>query len=191
MSCERALPLLYDLSDGDIAREDAVWLALHLATCRACADELLALQKADSFLADTMKVTAPPGLARRIVESVESSALAKRRDSLWAGLAAFVAAACLTMVIAGGRTAPGSLAGLLWDRGSVIFQAFVSLPSASPRALVERTAGLPEELAHFWPGPSPSAESPTVLGLMVALQLLGSFWFLTLRKTGRREASAP
>ena len=192
MSCERALPLLYDLADSEIARDDAVWLALHLASCRACSEKLLALQRVDSVLAERMTVAPPYGLAQRILESAENErVVVRRRDALWVGLAAVIAAACLALALAGGRGAPSSVAASIWERGSLIAHSLTSLPSDGPRELIEQASGLPESLAHLWPGSPSSAGSPALLAVMVALQLLGSSWFLTLRKSRRREANAP
>jgi hypothetical protein len=191
MSCEQALLLLYDLADSEIARDDAVWLAVHLASCRACAEKLLALQRVDSVLAERMTIAPPYGLAERIVESAENERVVRRRDALWVGLAALIAAACLALTFSGGRGAPDTVAASIWERGSLIAHSFATLPSDGPRELIERASGLPEALAHLWPGSSPSAGSPTLLAVMVALQLLGSLWFLTFQKSRRREASAP
>jgi anti-sigma factor RsiW len=191
MSCDRALPLLYHVIDGEIEREDAQWLALHLATCRTCAQQLLQIQKANTFYAERMAVAPPPDLARRIMESAEAERVTRRRDAFWVGLAALVAAACLVVALVGGRGESGTLAGALWERGDIMAQVLASLSSGSPRALLERAAGLPEDLAHVWPYPAMRRGTPTILAVMIAIQLLGSFWLLAFRKAGRREERAP
>jgi anti-sigma factor RsiW len=187
MSCERALPLLYDLADGDIERDNAVWLALHLAACRNCADELAKLRKAEAFLSSRMSVDPPSDLALRIAQSAELAQRSRRRDSLWLGLAALVAAACLIVLLAPVSGPPAALAAL-WEQGASAAHFFATLPSSGTQALIERTPGWTEKAAHFLPDGSGERLTLTLVA-MILVQLLGSVWLLTLKSSRQRAGN--
>jgi len=187
MSCEQALPLLYDLADGDIERDNAVWLALHLAACRDCADELAELRKTEAFLSSEMAVAPPSGLARRIAQSAELAQRSRRRDSLWLGLAALVAAACLIVLLAPVSGPPAALT-VLWEQGASAAHFFATLPSSGAQALIERAPGLTEKAADFLPG-GVSKKLTSILVAMIAVQLLGSVWLLTFKNSRQRAGN--
>jgi hypothetical protein len=186
MSCERALPLLYDLIDDDIDRGDAVWLALHLAECRACAEELAQLRAAESYYAARAAVQPPPELARRIVESVWAENSVRRTDAAWVAVTALVAAAAVIAVLAAGSGAPGALWAAPEEAWRFVVRFFATSPLASPRELLDRLGEWQRHLGFPLPGPPLWRNFPGILAAMVVLQLLGSFWLLAAGRFKRR-----
>ena len=187
MSCDRARSLFYDLTDADISRDDAVWLALHLAGCRPCADELSHVRRADAFLAARLAVSPPAELDRRIVDSVWRTRGARGSDGAWIGIAAAVAAAC---------TAAALLSG----------QGLQAVSEALSQTGVGRSGGIPAfrfgDVSELWNALAqglarlgttlPSAALPNswgVLAAVISLQIAGSIWLLSAKRLGSRAGN--
>lgn len=70
MICEDALPLIYDLVDGEISKNEQLVLNAHLASCKVCAAKLTSIQKADQYYRQAMPVSPAPQLAAQITQFV-------------------------------------------------------------------------------------------------------------------------
>ena len=113
MNCETARSLLYDLVDGEIGRDDAVSLALHLAACPSCAETLARMKAAEELYAAKTPVEPPRELVRRIAAAVTSDAARARPSALRGfGIAAAMAAASAGAALVLERSSPGGVSGL-------------------------------------------------------------------------------
>ena len=110
MTCDAALPLLYDLVDGDIGRDDAVSVALHLGSCPACGTKLMQMRTAEAFYAAKTPVPPPPELSRRIAAAVSGGRPVSSSDGRALSLAAAAAVACTAAAFAIGRGTSGGVA---------------------------------------------------------------------------------
>ena len=183
MNCETALPLLYDLVDGEISRDDAVSLALHLAGCPPCAQSLAGLKVADEFFAAKTSVPPPPGLPGRIAAALrEEPAPDRQSRPRGFGIAAATAGVSAAAALAVELASPGGLAGLAERIGASVAPALasLSLPAAAPDA-----AAAWSRLTTWLATPAGLGGSVAVLAGLVALQVGGSALVLSAR--GRRN----
>ncbi len=183
MSCERALPLLYDLVDGDVERADAIWLTGHVASCAGCAGLLTELRAAESAYAQAIPVAPPAGLAARIADAVWEAAPERAPGWSWEPAAVFVLLAAL---IAAALLAPdlGGSTGIL-ARAAAVF------PRVSPGALPtlgRAIAAAAREAASRLPGSAAGIGWTPLAAVAVALQIAGSAWLLSGRRAVRPEA---
>jgi anti-sigma factor RsiW len=68
--CDDALPLLYDLVDGDIDRDGAVALADHLARCPACAAALAEIEGREALYRERLGAVAPARTSEEVANAV-------------------------------------------------------------------------------------------------------------------------
>jgi hypothetical protein len=177
MSCDRALPLLYELVDGEIGRDGAVWLAGHLAVCPACAALLSRLREAEEFFRRETPAAAPPDLAARIVAAAgaerasavaTSTAPARSAASISVIVVALAAAALVFAPIAG--TSVASWVAPLRELARLRIDTVLS-------TLLQRAAGAWRAMAAVVPASPPGGWGPAAIAA-VALQLAGSAWLL-------------
>jgi predicted anti-sigma-YlaC factor YlaD len=181
MNCETALPLLYDLVDGDIGREDAVSVALHLGSCPACTGKLAELKTAEEFYAAKTPVPPPPDLSRRIAAAVSGRRIRPSSDKGALGFAAAAAAACAAAAFA----IESGVLGSLEAAGSRVGVATAQLLGAL------RLEGWSTSLAAAWSTVTTWLAAPAVLGGsvallagLIALQIGGSAVLLRARRRG-------
>jgi hypothetical protein len=177
MSCERALPLLYDLIDGDIERDDAVWLAEHLAACAGCAALLRELRAADAVYSRQIPVDTPPALAARIMDAAWSEAGVKSRLRSWEP----AAAALLLVSLIGMLFLPGGFG----EEAGPLTRAVGGLPRFSLDVVLDLRAVI-SSAAHAVASrlpvlPAGVAGMP-LAAAAVALQIIGSAWLLRPRR---------
>ena len=182
MSCERARPLLYDLIDREIGRDDAVWLAEHLASCPACAASLVQLRAAEELYVRQMPAEPPPDLAARVADAVWSGREVPRaRQREWAavsfGLLA-LSAAVLVFVPGAAETLRQGV-----DRGRELLEI---PPDAGIAALFEQFAAAWRDLFSSLPAPPRVGWAP-VAAVAAALQILGSARLLARGGRTQRE----
>ena len=185
MNCETALPLLYDLVDGEIGRGDAVSLALHLAACPSCAESLARMKSAEELYAAKTPVAPAPELAGRIAAAVSAESAPGRPSSVRGfGIAALTAAASAGAALVLERSSPGGLSGLAERIGAAVASglASFSLPQAAPGA-----AAAWSRVTTWLATPAALGGSVALLAGLVALQLGGSALVLTAK--GRRNRS--
>jgi predicted anti-sigma-YlaC factor YlaD len=182
MNCETALALLYDLVDGEIGRDDAVSLALHLAACPSCAQSLAQMKSAEGLYAAKTPVEPPPELAGRIAAAVRAEAAPARPSAIRGfSIAAAMAAASAGAALVLERSSPGSLSGLAARIGAASATALASV----------RLEGAPDAAAAWsrltaWLAtPAALGGSVALLAALVALQVGGSALVLSAR--GRRN----
>ena len=182
MTCETALPLLYDLVDGEIARDDAVAVALHLAACPSCAQSLAQMKAAEALYAAKTPVEPAPELARRIAAAVEADAAPARPSAVRGlGVAAAMSAVSAVAALVLERGSPGSVSGLAARIGAAVATALASV----------RLEGAPDAAAAWsrlttWLAtPAALGSSVALLAALVALQVGGSALVLSAR--GRRN----
>lgn len=188
MSCDRALPLLYELVDREIGREDAVWLAEHLAGCTACAATLRQMRAAEGLYGSLPAPGPPPDLAPRIVQSVwadrERSFSTRKSDLLAAGLALAAGIAGIAILQLAGVALPEDAAALLPAGASDL----VRLPSSLRLDVFAEFAARMREMwnspATLLPISPPTGRLLPLLAGLVALQVAGSAWLLR-RKEAR------
>ncbi len=70
MNCEQALPLLYDLIDGDITSSDRPRLELHLVSCIHCQKELRSLESREFYYRQEIKIAPPANLATNLINNL-------------------------------------------------------------------------------------------------------------------------
>src|SRR5262249_39544839 len=145
-------PLLYELVDREISRDDAVWLAEHLAACRACAARLAQIRSAEAKVyARTAAVAPPPDLAGRITETVWASRQAKPSRQTEAGTWT-VSVLVLALAAAGLILSPG--AGAWAPRTAELFRQIGDLRlDATLRAFFERLAAAGSDWMTALPSP--------------------------------------
>ena len=183
MTCDEALPLLYDLVDGEIGRDDAVSLALHLAGCPSCAASLARMKAAEEFFVAKTAVAPPPELARRIADAAREQAVPARPSSLSGfGIAAAMAAASAGAALVVESSSPGALSGVAARIGVAAATALASLPS--PQGAPDAAAAW-SRLTTWLATPAALGGSVAVLAALVALQVVGSALVLSAR--GRRN----
>ena len=183
MSCERALPLLYDLIDGDIGRDEAIWLAGHVAACSACAARLNQMRAAEAIYAREIPVEAPPGLAARIAGAVLADVPARRPGWSWEPAAALLFLAAL---IAAALLAPelGGPAGSLARGAAAQARAALDAVLDLGRAIADGARGAASRLPE-----APAALGwPPLAAAAVLLQVAGSAWLLGGRRAAERGA---
>lgn len=188
MSCDRALPLLNELVDREIGREDAVWLAEHLAGCTACAAALRQTRAAEDLYGSLPAPSPAPDLAPRIVQSVwdarDRSQATRKSDLLAAGLALAAGISGIAILRLAGVTLPENAAALLPAGAGDL----VRLPSSLRLDVITDFAARVREM---WNSPStllpisaPTGRLLPLLAGLVALQVAGSAWLLR-RKEAR------
>ena len=177
MSCERALPLLYDLIDGDIERDEAVWLAEHVAACGGCAGLLKELRAAESVYSRRIPVEPPPALAARIADAAWSAAGPKSRLRSWEPAAAVLLLVSLIGVLflpGGFGEAVGQLTramgGFPWFSLDTVLDLRAAISSAA-QGIASRLPVLPAGVAGM-----------PLAAAAVALQIIGSAWLLRGRR---------
>jgi len=177
MSCERALPLLYDLIDLEIERDEAVWLAEHLAACAGCAGLLKELREADRVFSRQIPVEPPPALAARVTDAAWSEAGARSPLRSWEP-----AAAVLLLV---------SLIGLLFLSGGfgevadLLTRSVGGLPRFSLDAVLDLRAvvsSAAHAIASRLPVLPAGVAGLPLAAAAVALQIIGSAWLLRGRR---------
>jgi predicted anti-sigma-YlaC factor YlaD len=183
MTCETALPLLYDLVDGDIGRDAAVSVALHVGSCPACAATLGQIRTAEEFYAAKTPVPPPPELAGRIAAAVRKREPRRALDARTLGIAAAAAAASAAALFAVERSAPGALTDTASRIGAATAQllAAVRLPDA--------TSGLAaawSQLAAWLAAPAVLGSGVALLAGLIVLQVGGSAVLLAARRRGGR-----
>ena len=177
MSCDRALPLLYDLVDGDIERDDAVWLAEHVAACAGCAGLLRELRAAEAVYARQIAVDPPPALAARIAQAAWSDAAPKARVRSWEP----VAAALLLVGLLG----VSLLSGDFGVAAGPLTRVVGSLPRFSQDAVLDLFAGVAAAargIASRLPVLPAGVAAVPLVAAAVALQVIGSAWLLRRRR---------
>ena len=174
MSCDEALPLLYDLVDGDIGRDDAVALARHLASCSACARALGSIDAAEAMYAERTAVAPPQDLAARI-----AGAVAQARPELGGGSRTWL----LAVLAAAAVAATALLAG----QGAIAWPAEAAARLGA--GAVEWASGVSWSLAHSWSAWTAWLAAPAVLGggvilfaALIVLQIGGSVVLLSARR---------
>lgn len=98
MNCNEAVPLLYDLIDGDLSAADRDLLDPHLMSCARCQAELASIRAAEQVFQREMRVVPEADLDARIVAEIWPAASRPARriwPKLAAAAAAFVACAYL------------------------------------------------------------------------------------------------
>lgn len=183
MSCERALPFLYDLVDGDIEREDAIWLAEHVASCGGCAGLLTQLRAAETAYAKAIPVAPPAGLAARIADAVWEAAPARAPGGSWEPAAVFLLLAALI--------AAALLAADLGGSGATVARGIGALPRLRPNAVFDfgrAIAAAVREITSRLPGSAAGVEWMPLAAAAVALQIAGSAWLLGRRRAVKPEA---
>jgi anti-sigma factor RsiW len=129
MNCDDALPLLYDLVDEELNKNEERVLQAHLAECENCRETLDSIRSAESLYRKEIIAIPPAGLEERLVAALrEESALQEAfqpRSRLvraaFLGLAASVLAAAVY------------LASLLPESGIAVERALELLSSLSPQ----------------------------------------------------------
>lgn len=186
MSCDRALPLLYELVDREIGREDAVWLAEHLAGCTACAATLRQIRTAENLYGALPAPSPPSDLAPRIVQSVwaarDRSQATRKSDLLAAGLALAAGIGGVAILRLAGVTLPDAAALLPAGAGDLL-----RLPSSLRLDVFTDFAA---RLREMWSSPmtllpisTPTGRLLPLLAGLVALQVAGSAWLLRRKET--------
>jgi anti-sigma factor (TIGR02949 family) len=99
--CDEALDLLEPYVDGDLPRETAERLRVHLETCRSCAGELALAQRIQSELRSLPQLDCPPEILER-VRSQGAAVLPFRPRLLGLPLRVAAAAAVLVLTLGGG-----------------------------------------------------------------------------------------
>ncbi|MEW6735914.1 MAG: zf-HC2 domain-containing protein [Acidobacteriota bacterium] len=72
MNCDTALPLLYDLIDGELAGEEEMLLKSHLAGCTACQLQLESIRAAEQYYHKNIIVEPATDLLARLVSTLEA-----------------------------------------------------------------------------------------------------------------------
>lgn len=183
MTCETVLPLLYDLVDGDIGREEAVSVALHVGSCPACAARLGQIRAAEDFYSAKTPVAPPPDLARRIAAAVRQREPRRASDARALGIAGAAVAVSAAAVFAIERGAPGALS----DTASRIGVATAHLLAAV--RLPDPTSGVASawsQLTAWFAAPAVLGSGIALLAGLIALQIGGSAVLLAARRRGGR-----
>jgi len=183
MTCETALPLLYDLVDGEIGRDDAVSLALHLAACPACAGTLAQMKSAEEFFAAKTGMMSPPDLLPRIAAAVPAEpAPARPATARGFGIAAAMAALSAGAAFVLERSSPGGASGVATRLGAAVASALssFSIPAAAPDA-----AAAWSRLTTWLATPAALGGSVALLAALIALQVGGSALVLSRSRRGR------
>lgn len=183
MNCETALPLLYDLVDGEIGRDDAVSVALHLAACRSCAEALARMKAAEKFYAAKTPVEPAPELPHRIAAAVKADAAPARPSAFRGfGIAAALAAASAGAALVLDRSSPGGVSGLAARMGAAVATALASVHlQGAPDA-----AAVWSGLTTWFATPAALGGSVALLAVLVALQVGGSALVLSARSRRNR-----
>src|SRR5438552_6736305 len=129
MKCDEALPLLYDLVDRELTKNEERLLLSHLDGCAACRAELESIRAAESFYRKEMSLMPPAGLEKRIVASLQEESAARvamqpRSRLARAGILGLAASVMAAAVY---------LASLLPESGMVLDRALELLSSLSPQ----------------------------------------------------------
>lgn len=99
--CDDALDLLEPYVDGDLPRETAERLRVHLESCRSCAAELALAQRIQTELRALPQLDCPPEILERVrSQGAEVVPFRPRRTGLPLSVAA--AAATLALALGGG-----------------------------------------------------------------------------------------
>lgn len=179
MNCDEALPRLYDLSDDDISRDDAVSIALHLGSCPACAATLRQIRSAEALYAATTPVAPPPGLARSIAAAVSSGRSQPASDGRALGFAAAAAAACTAAAVAIGRGMPAAAADTASRIGAWTAQVLAGLHAPDSSGSV---AAAWSQVMTWLAAPAVLGGGVVLLCGLVALQIGGSAFLLAARE---------
>lgn len=184
MNCDAALPRLYDLVDGDIGRDEAVAVALHLGSCSDCAAKLGEIRAAEKLYAARASVAPPPGLEGRITAAVAGGRIGRPSDGRALGLAAAAAAACVAAALALGRGAPAEAADAASRIGAWAAQLLAGL--RLPDSSGSLAAGW-SQLMAWLAAPAVLGGGVVLLGGLLLLQIGGSAFLLAAgRREGRR-----
>ena len=188
MSCNRALPFLYELVDREIGREEAVWLAEHLADCTACAATLRQMRVAENLYGALPAPGPPSDLAPRIVQSVwaarDRSQATRKSDLLAAGLALAAGIAGVAILRLAGVTLPDDAAALLPAGAGDLARLPSSLRLDVFADFAARVREMWNSPATLLPISTPIGRLLPLLAGLVALQVAGSAWLLR-RKEAR------
>lgn len=71
IACAEAVRLMWQYLDGNVEVDERVLVEEHLARCRTCCGELEFVRELRGRLADTGRDDLPPGVLRRLTETIE------------------------------------------------------------------------------------------------------------------------
>jgi len=192
MRCDEALPLLYDLADDEIDREGAVTVAAHLGECPECAALWKEIRSREALYRERLSPPATPPLS-------DPAELAERiwREAappipLSADRAPFVfalgCAAAAALAAAGTSDLWAASAAARWrDLVDGFTRVATELPTGPLDLLASARGALASSVEA---GRSLPTFAALGLGLVVAVQLVGSAWLLRGRSGARPGADA-
>lgn len=190
MRCEDALPLLYDLVDGegDITRDDAAAIAEHLARCSECAAALTEIQGREALYRERLGAIAPTRRADEVAEAIWNEGAVPVRLSADRAPFAFAAGTAAAAGIALAGTSD------VWGPQLVAWLESARATLAAPASVAAAGAAGPGELiTRIWDSAvgllsAPTAASGAAVATLAAIalvQVAGSAWLLKSGAGGR------
>lgn len=189
MRCDDALPLLYDLADGDIDRDGAIEIAGHVAVCPECAARLVEIRGREMLYRDRLgpEAAIPLRTASELADAVWRNGAprvplsADRAPLAFAGACA--AAAALALAGTGDVWAP-AFAGWLEAARQSMGRAAAAVALAPGDWAASLRYAIASPLRGVWEGSAGAHFGGMLgaLGVLLLLQLLGSFYLLSPRR---------
>lgn len=81
MDCKVAVARMHDYLDGELGREAAANLKLHIGECKSCKERFDALERTEALMKAAPAPRAPAGLEDRILKSLPKT----RKPAAWTG----------------------------------------------------------------------------------------------------------
>jgi hypothetical protein len=190
--CEEALPLLYDLVDGDIDRDGAVALADHLARCRSCVAALSEIQGRETLYRERLGAVEPARTPEEVAEAVWSEGAVPVRLAADRAPFAFAAgtAAAAGLALAGTSDVWGPRLFAWVDAAGSAMSAGSALSAVAAARPAETAARIWESVRSLGASPASSGAAVAVLAAIALVQVAGSAWLLKRGGGGRTgEAS--